>query len=370
MLTPITVVSVYTDPGGAPRRGNVVFRLSEQMYDPLDASVVVPRDVVAVLDSRGRISASIFANNDPQVVPASAYYRVTERIEGLPLQVYDIVVPNSPSTMDLAATQAAPVVGGTVGPGEPSVPVSPSVPTSPTPVVDPFGDQDLTGFTPILIRAVYLGSDYLPRRGLVTFRLSEAITAEGNTLEPRNMTILADEDGEINVTVAATDDPAVTPPGAYYRVSERFEGYPLRIYDIVVSAATPGGVLVLATSEPQEPGGTAPVDPGGDIVGIPGPQGPEGPEGPEGDEGPEGEVGPQGPVGPIGPAGPAVDQTYSFQQGVAAATWEINHNLERHPAVTVVDSAGTTVIGDIAYESPNRIVIAFTGEFSGWAYLN
>ena len=62
--------------------------------------------------------------------------------------------------------------------------------------------------------------------------------------------------------------------------------------------------------------------------------------------------------------------TYIFEQAVPSATWEITHNLNKNPSVTVVDSAGTVVLGDVVYIDTNTIRIMFSGEFNGKAYLN
>ena len=64
------------------------------------------------------------------------------------------------------------------------------------------------------------------------------------------------------------------------------------------------------------------------------------------------------------------DNTYIHNQTSASAAWTIYHNLNRYPSVTVVDSAGSVVIGDVAYLSENIIVLTFQGAFSGIAYLN
>ena len=64
------------------------------------------------------------------------------------------------------------------------------------------------------------------------------------------------------------------------------------------------------------------------------------------------------------------DSTYIHNQTTASATWTITHNLEKYPSVTVVDSAGSVVIGDVQYISKNQIVLTFQGSFSGTAYLN
>jgi len=62
--------------------------------------------------------------------------------------------------------------------------------------------------------------------------------------------------------------------------------------------------------------------------------------------------------------------TYVHTQSVASAQWTIEHNLDKYPSVTVVDSAGTVVIGDCQYISRNAVVLSFIGAFSGKAYLN
>lgn len=66
----------------------------------------------------------------------------------------------------------------------------------------------------------------------------------------------------------------------------------------------------------------------------------------------------------------AGDKNFVFTQSVAAAKWEIQHNLDKYPSVSIVDSAGTEVVGDVQYIDKNNIVILFTAPFSGKAYMN
>ena len=65
-----------------------------------------------------------------------------------------------------------------------------------------------------------------------------------------------------------------------------------------------------------------------------------------------------------------IDQTYIHNQSTASAEWTINHNLNKYPSVTVVDSAGTICEGTVTYIDANTIVCNFNGAFSGTAYLN
>lgn len=78
--------------------------------------------------------------------------------------------------------------------------------------------------------------------------------------------------------------------------------------------------------------------------------------------------GTQGPRGVIGPVG--IDLHYTHNQLVPAATWNVVHNLNKHPSVTVVDSAGTEVSVGVAHLSVNALQIDASTPFSGKAYLN
>mgnify|MGYP003314682548 CR=1 FL=1 len=62
--------------------------------------------------------------------------------------------------------------------------------------------------------------------------------------------------------------------------------------------------------------------------------------------------------------------TFEFSQLTAASTWTINHNLNKFPAITVVDSSGNVIVGFETYSNSNQIVLTFSAAFSGKAYLN
>ena len=64
------------------------------------------------------------------------------------------------------------------------------------------------------------------------------------------------------------------------------------------------------------------------------------------------------------------DKTYVHHQSVPASVWDITHNMDKLPSVTIVDSAGSVVMGEITYESKNKLKVTFTAEFGGSAYLN
>jgi hypothetical protein len=60
---------------------------------------------------------------------------------------------------------------------------------------------------------------------------------------------------------------------------------------------------------------------------------------------------------------------YIHYQPSTASVWTINHNLNRFPSVTVVDSAGSVIEGAIQYDSNNSITLTFSLPFSGKVYL-
>lgn len=64
------------------------------------------------------------------------------------------------------------------------------------------------------------------------------------------------------------------------------------------------------------------------------------------------------------------DAYYVHQQMQASDCWIIGHNLGKRPAVTVVDSAGGVVVGDVTYFSDIALQVRFASAFAGVAYLN
>lgn len=74
--------------------------------------------------------------------------------------------------------------------------------------------------------------------------------------------------------------------------------------------------------------------------------------------------------GVISGGGGEGDKTFVFTQAVPADRWVIKHGLNKYPSVTVVDTAGSVVIGDVDYIDINNVVVSFNGIFAGKAYLN
>lgn len=64
------------------------------------------------------------------------------------------------------------------------------------------------------------------------------------------------------------------------------------------------------------------------------------------------------------------DKKYTHTQSSAAATWTITHNLDKQPAVSVVDSTENVIICEVEYTSLNQVELRFSTPYSGKAYFN
>lgn len=77
-------------------------------------------------------------------------------------------------------------------------------------------------------------------------------------------------------------------------------------------------------------------------------------------------------IGPMGPAGPAdgPDLHYTHIQGSPSDEWVIVHNLGKYPAIDFIDTAGTTIYGEIVHDSLNQARGLFLAPFIGKAIAN
>ena len=64
------------------------------------------------------------------------------------------------------------------------------------------------------------------------------------------------------------------------------------------------------------------------------------------------------------------DKNFVYIQTVPTATWNIVHNLNKYPSVSVVNINNITMYGEIAYINENELKIEFSAGFSGKAYMN
>ena len=64
------------------------------------------------------------------------------------------------------------------------------------------------------------------------------------------------------------------------------------------------------------------------------------------------------------------DKTFVYTQAVPSTVWEIEHNLNKYPAIVIVDSGDSMVAGEVVYIDENNVRVTFNSAFSGKAYLN
>lgn len=62
--------------------------------------------------------------------------------------------------------------------------------------------------------------------------------------------------------------------------------------------------------------------------------------------------------------------SFEHTQSAANASWTITHNLNFFPNVTVLDSAGSVVEGEITYSDNTTLTVTFSNPISGKAYLS
>lgn len=66
----------------------------------------------------------------------------------------------------------------------------------------------------------------------------------------------------------------------------------------------------------------------------------------------------------------AGDKNFVFTQSVPSTTWNIIHNLNKYPSVSVVNINNVAMYGEITYINENELNIDFSAGFSGKAYIN
>lgn len=64
------------------------------------------------------------------------------------------------------------------------------------------------------------------------------------------------------------------------------------------------------------------------------------------------------------------DKAFVFEQEEPTNVWLIEHGMEKHPSVSIVDNEGLLIMGDVQYIDTNNVKVTFSTEFAGKAYLN
>ena len=66
----------------------------------------------------------------------------------------------------------------------------------------------------------------------------------------------------------------------------------------------------------------------------------------------------------------SADKTFEYQQTEVATEWNVVHNLNKYPSVTITDALGNVILGDVQYIDSNQLKITLQTPYNGWAYLN
>jgi hypothetical protein len=135
-------------------------------------------------------------------------------------------------------------------------------------------------FTPITVTRRYLNLDLTPATGGVTFT-PQVPMINGDTVVAAPIGGALDAAGNLNIEIAANNDPDTRPLDVAYLVREEIDHQRRREYYVVIPYDAPGGTIDLSSLPIAEipPVVTFPV---------PGPAGPQGEPGPTGDTGPAG----------------------------------------------------------------------------------
>ena len=64
------------------------------------------------------------------------------------------------------------------------------------------------------------------------------------------------------------------------------------------------------------------------------------------------------------------DKTFIFTQAVPNIVWNITHNLDKYPSVSVVNNNNIIINGEVTYIDKNNVELNFSAGFAGKAYLN
>ena len=65
-----------------------------------------------------------------------------------------------------------------------------------------------------------------------------------------------------------------------------------------------------------------------------------------------------------------VSKTYVHIQDELSNTWPVEHNLNKYPSVTIVDSGDTILYTEVEYIDKDNLIIRFVASTSGKAFLN
>ena len=230
----------------------------------------------------------------------------------------------------------------------------------------------------------YLTGLGVAAKGRVTFTpTSRVVDAEDAVVIEDTLTAVLNNSGTFTIELPTTDNELLSPEGWAYDVSVRLYGVkPQRFYAFLPYGD--GSDVDIRSDISLTDAGFSGAQSAAGAVGPVGPRGPGlliGDGLPESGDGFDGDIYIDSDDGSY--YGPKADgewpETPAYiigltrrkvhTQASVSSTWVITHDLGGRPSVTVVDSAGTVVVGDVSYNSDTQVTVSFTAPFSGYAYL-
>lgn len=64
------------------------------------------------------------------------------------------------------------------------------------------------------------------------------------------------------------------------------------------------------------------------------------------------------------------DKNFHHVQSAPSRVWEVNHNLEKYPSVTIIGVDGSEYEGQVDHIDKNTALLTFSEAFAGYADLN
>jgi hypothetical protein len=235
------------------------------------------------------------------------------------------------------------------------------------------------------VTGTFLTSLGAAAKGRVTFTpTSRIVDEEDAVIIEDTQSVVLNAQGAFSIELPTTDNVLLYPSGWAYKVSIRIYGVKPQQFHVFLPVGD-GSSVDLNVDLISSNFGVAPG--AGSPQAAPGPMGPRGPGVIVGTGVPTSVIGQDGDIyidddngyfyGPKASGtwpgtsfySPAGTQRYVHTQTSASTTWTITHTLGGRPSVTIVDSAGTVVVGEVGYNSDTTVVVSFTSAFSGFAYL-
>lgn len=109
-LSTVTVGGQYVDVAGNPIAGQIKFTPRAILVDTSGDQVIVNRTITVDLDANGEFTVVLPVTDDTDISPVDFTYRVEEAFSGG--RTYDITLPSTPSTQNLADKVPAAPAGG------------------------------------------------------------------------------------------------------------------------------------------------------------------------------------------------------------------------------------------------------------------